>query len=282
MNWNLKTATGREKLLILDRKHSALCELEPDLMPDKPFSFFPYMSQDCVLRSEKLPEPLTGQAIRDFLIREKRAAVGFGPTPFPCTVESEEDADILLRIRPRFGDEEPDGELVRLELNAEGKVCLIDRFDEKKVPYRKAGSFVSLTPVRIIREGDSIRYEQDKAQRISFSGLYYDEMTLLFDLVPDGPQFTDMEDRSMEISEWDGILKMWKKINEAGDFDALHDMVFRAEEKYLRNNKWYEQELDRLVRDVADKREPYGRRMQAWMEDWLNCIRDKYDRIRKC
>ena len=93
MNWNMETATGRERLFILERKLCALNKMEPDLMPDKPYDFFPYMSEDCILRSEKLPQPLTGQAIRDFLIREKRACMGFGPIPGTTIVEGTEDGE---------------------------------------------------------------------------------------------------------------------------------------------------------------------------------------------
>lgn len=31
-----------------------------------------------------------------------------------------------------------------------------------------------------------------------------------------------------------------------------------------------------------EKRDPYGIRMQAWLEDWLNSVRDRYDCIWKC
>ena len=282
MNWNMETATGREKLLILERKLCALNKMEPDLMPDKPYDFFPYMSEDCILRSEKLPQPLTGQAVRDFLIREKRTCMGFGPMPGTRIVEGTEDGEYFLRIRPRIQDEAPDGELVQLELNADGQVCAINRFDEKKVQYREIGTCVTLTPARTIREGENIRYERNDAEAVTISSLYYDEMALIFNLVPECPEFTDMEDRNMEISDWAAILKIWKEINEAEDGQALHDLVFRKEEKYVRDNKWYAEQLEELISAVAPKREPYGRRMQAWMEDWLNhCMKD-HDHIRKC
>lgn len=282
MIWNTKTPTGREKLLILNRKLDALFQMEPDLIACKPYSFFPYMSDDCVLRSEKLPEPLTGQAVRDFLIREKRSGLGFSPMPEPVIVESEEDGEILLRIRPRFGDEKPDGELVRLELNAEGKVCEIVRFDEKKLRYRKAGSFVSLTPARVVREGDRKAVVNNDAETVRFSGLYYDEMALIFDMLPECPQFTDMEDRNMDLSDWTAILNLWKEINESTDFGALRGRIFRAEEEILKKYRWYAEELEELIRNVWRKREPYGRRMQAWLEDWLNGVGEEYQYIRKC
>ena len=282
MNWNTETATGREKLLILERKLCALYKMEPDLMGDKPYSFFPYMSEDCVLRSEKLPQPLKGQAIRDFLIREKRACMGFGPIPGTTIVEGTEDGEYYLRIRPRITDEAPDGELVQLELNADGQVCAINRFDENRVQYREMGSCVTLTPVRKIREGESFRYERNNAETVTISSLYYDEMTLIFNIVPECPVFTDMEERNMEISDWTAILNKWKEINDTEDEQALHDLVFRTEEKYVRDNKRYAEELEELIRDVAEKREPYGRRMQTWLEDWLNhCMKD-HDHIRKC
>ena len=279
----MKTATGREKLLIRERKLCALYRIQPDLIADKPFGFFPYMSEDCVFRSDRIPEPLTGQAIRDFLIREKRAACSdFSPMPGTTMVEGTEDGEILLRIRPRILDERPVGELVQLELNAEGKICAINRFDENRIPYREFGTSVSLTPVRKIAEGDGVRYEKDEAETISFSSLYYDEMTLIFDILPECPEFTDMEERHMEISDWTAILNLWKEINETGDYRSLHDLVFRTEEEFVRNNRWYAEELEELIRAVLQKKEPYGRRMQAWMEDWLNCFGDRYDCIRKC
>ena len=151
MDWNIKTASGREKLRIRERKLRALHEMQPDLLPERPYSFFPYMAEDCVLRSDRLAKPLIGQAIRDFLIQEKRAGLGSGPMPMTHMVESMEDGDILMRIRPRFGDTEPDGQLVQLELNAEGKVCRIDRFDENRIPYRAFRTDVSLAPVRVVR-----------------------------------------------------------------------------------------------------------------------------------
>ena len=120
MDWNIKTASGREKLRIRERKLRALYEMQPDLFPERPYSFFPYMAEDCVLRSDRLAKPLIGQAIRDFLIQEKRAGLGSGPMPVTGMVESMEDGDILMRIRPRFGDTEPDGQLVQLELNGQG------------------------------------------------------------------------------------------------------------------------------------------------------------------
>ena len=236
-----------------------------------------------MLRSEKLPGPLTGQAVRDFLIRENQQARSlFGPMPGTDMVESTKDGEVLLRIRPRILDEEPDGELVQLELNAEGKVCAINRFDESRIPYRRFGTSVTLTPVRKVPEGDGFRYEEDGAEGISFSSLYYDEMTLIFNIVPECPDFTDMEERHMEFSEWTAILNLWKEINEAADHRALHDLVFRTEEEYARNNSRYADELEELIRAVLQKREPYGRRMQAWMEDWLNYCRDRYDCICKC
>ena len=63
------------------------------------------MSENCVFRSEKLPEPLMGQAIRDFLIQEKRAAMGFGPNPRSTIAEGTTGGEYCLRIRPDFLDE---------------------------------------------------------------------------------------------------------------------------------------------------------------------------------
>ena len=54
MDWNIKTASGREKLRIRERKLRALYEMQPDLLPERPYSFFPYMAEDCVLRSDRL------------------------------------------------------------------------------------------------------------------------------------------------------------------------------------------------------------------------------------
>ncbi len=98
MDWNIKIASGREKLRIRERKLRALHEMQPDLLPERPYSFFPYMAEDCVLRSDRLAKPLIGQAIRDFLIQEKRAGLGSGPMPMTHMVESMEDGDILMRM----------------------------------------------------------------------------------------------------------------------------------------------------------------------------------------
>ena len=284
MDWNIKTASGREKLRIRERKLSALYEMQPDLLPERPYSFFPYMAEDCVLRSDRLAKPLIGQAIRDFLIQEKRAGLGSGPMPVTGMVESMEDGDILMRIRPRFGDREPDGQLVHLELNAEGKVCLIDRFDENRLQYRAFRTSVSLTPVRVVREGEKCRYEKNDAEMITVPDLYYDEMRLLFYIVPvpECPVFEDMEERYMNKSDWAAILDLWKEVNAAKDYNALRTMVFETEEEYVRQNEDYGRELEELIRAVLQKREPYGRRMQAWMEDWLRGLGGEYDLIWKC
>ena len=283
MNWDIKTAKGREVLFIQDRKLSALYAMEPNLFADTPYGFFPYMSDDCVLRSEKLPEPLTGQAIRNFLIREKNDACSLSHhIPGTDMVESIADGDILLRIRPQIGDKQPDGELVRLELNRDGKVCLIDRFDENKLQYREFGTSVTLTPIRKVRDGESTSYEKIEEEEVSFSDLYYDEISMIFDLLPNEPQFTEMEERYMEMSDWTAILDMWKKINGFRDYDSLHEMVFRLEEGYLREYRWYAKELEEQIRTVMEKRDPYGIRMQAWLEDWLNSVKDRYDCIWKC
>ena len=45
MNRNTETATGREKLLILERKLRALYKMEPDLMADKPYRFSVYVGE---------------------------------------------------------------------------------------------------------------------------------------------------------------------------------------------------------------------------------------------
>ena len=284
MDWNIKIASGREKLRIRERKLRALHEMQPDLLPERPYSFFPYMAEDCVLRSDRLAKPLIGQAIRDFLIREKRAGLGSGPMPMTHMVESMEDGDILMRIRPRFGDREPDGQLVQLELNAEGKVCAIDRFDENRLQYRAFGPSVSLTPARVVSEGGKLRYEKNDAEMITVPNLYYDEMRLLFYIVPapECPVFEDMEERSMNKSDWAAIVDLWKKINAAKDYSTLRCMVFETEEKYVRQNEDYGRELEELIRAVLQKREPYGRRMQAWMEDWLRGLGGEYDLIWKC
>ena len=284
MDWNIKTASGREKLRIRERKLRALYEMQPDLLPERPYSFFPYMSEDCVLRSDRLAEPLIGQAIRDFLIQEKRAGLGSGPMPMTHMVESMEDGDILMRIRPRFGDTEPDGQLVQLELNAEGKVCRIDRFDENRIPYRAFRTAVSLAPVRVVREGENCRYEKNDEETITVPDLYYDEMRLLFYIVPvpKCPVFEDMEERYMNKSDWAAIVDLWKEVNAAKDYNALRGMVFETEEEYVRQNEDYGRELEELIRAVLQKKEPYGRRMQAWMEDWLRGLGGEYDLIWKC
>ena len=272
MNWDRRTATGREELLIQARKHRILQDMEPDLFPDTPYASFKYLAEDCVLRSERLAEPAEGKkAVQDFLIREKRLYDGLVPIPLTVLVEAE-DGDTLLRIRPWKADL---GELVRVELNAEGLVCLIDRFEEQGHPYREMGSGMTLTPAR---KGKN-QYEDDKNERIVIPGLYYDEMRLVFYLQDD--VFEDMEDRYMDMAEWVGLIGRWKEIN-GKDPETLRSDIMKSEEKYTQGNLYYRRELEELVDDVLEKRDPYGRRMQAMVEDWINYNKDRYEMIRKC
>ena len=58
--------------------------------------------------------------------------------------------------------------------------------------------------------------------------------------------------------------------------------LYRLEEGYLREYRWYAKELEEQIRTEMEKRDPYGIRMQAWLEDWLNSVKDRYDCIWKC
>ena len=273
MNWDHHTASGREKMLIQDRKLSALYAMQPDIMPDKPYRAFKYLADDCVLTSEALDRPLEGiAAVKDFLIREKRSYDGLVPIPI-CEAAETEDGDILLRIRPWKKDE---GELVRLTLNGDGQVCRVDRFNEKRIPYRIFGPSVTLTPAT--RTENGIREIEEEATFIA--DLYEPELKLLFYLQDD--VFTDMEDRYMDTDEWITLSDNWKRINAVEDPDALRAGIMRSEEKFTRDNPRYARELDELIDDVLKNREPYGRRMQAMLEDWLNGFKGRYELIRKC
>ena len=86
----------------------------------------------------------------------------------------------------------------------------------------------------------------------------------------------------MNKSDWAAILDLWKEVNAAKDYNALRGMVFETEEEYVRQNEDYGRELEELIRAVLQKKEPYGRRMQAWMEDWLCGLGGEYDLIWKC
>ena len=273
MNWDLHTASGREKMLIRDRKLSALYAMMPDIMPDRPYSSFKYLADDCVLTSETLDRPLQGiAAVKDFLIREKQSYDGLTPIPI-CEAAETEDGDVLLRIRPWKAEV---GELVRLELNGEGKVCRIDRFSEKRIPYRVAGPSVTLTPAT--RTENGIKNIEEEAAYIP--DLYESELKLLFYL--QGDVFTDMEDRYMDTDEWITLSDNWKRINAVEDPDALRASIMRSEEKFTRENPRYARELEELIDDTLENRDPYGRRMQAMLEDWLNGFKGRYELIRKC
>ena len=41
-------------------------------------------------------------------------------------------------------------------------------------------------------------------------------------------------------------------------------------------------ERDELVDSYLGHRDPYGRRMQKMLEDWVNAVKDDYGFIRKC
>ncbi len=272
MNWDRRTATGREELLIQSRKDSFLLGIEPDFFPDKPYTSFKYLAEDCVLRSDKLEKLVAGKkAVQDFLIHEKHLYDGLVPNPTSYTVEAE-DGDTLLRICPWKADL---GELVRVELNQEGLVSLIDRFDERGHPYRQIGTGMTLTPAR---EGET-RYEDDDDEEIVISNLYYDEMRLVFYL--QGEVFEDMEDRYMDMAEWVALTGLWGEINKK-EPEALRAYIMKSEEQYIRDNLYYRRELEELIEAVLEKRDPYGLRMQAMVEDWINYNKDRYEMIRKC
>ncbi len=277
MNWDMRTAAGREKLMIRYRKDLALRAMGPDLFPDHPGEFLRrYMAADCVLWSGGTPRT-GGAAVADFLLREKQACGGLAPIPLTDTVE-DESGDILLRIRPWKAEE---GELVRVELNADGLVCRIDRFPEKGTAFRAEGpGGVVLEPARIVETDGKRRYACCAEEAVSLSGLYTDELKLLFYLQDD--VFEDMEDRYMETDEWTGLAARWREINAAEDEEALHLRLLQAEERYTRDNPRYKRELEELIGDLLRKREPYGRRMQAMLEDWVNGVRGRYPYIRKC
>ena len=68
MNWDENTATGREFLIIQNRKLSALYAMGPDYYYGTPFGFTEYMSENIVYRSEMPPMCLEGpKAVMDFL-----------------------------------------------------------------------------------------------------------------------------------------------------------------------------------------------------------------------
>ncbi len=277
MNWDLKTASGREKLIILARKLHALYNIGPDLYADTPSRFFPYMAENCVLTSDQLDRPLVGASeVKRFLIRVQRSYDGLVPIPITTPVESL-DGDILFRIRPWKSNE---GELVSVDLDADGLVCRMDRFSEKRVPHREIGSCVGLTPARREQVDGNIRIVQNKEEQVVISGLYFDEMSLLFLLNDD--VFTDMEDRYMDTAEWETMVDRWREINESGDEKALRARLMKSQEEYIRQDRGYAQELEELISDVLEKRDPYGRRMQSMLEDWIRSIRNDYPLIRKC
>ncbi|MBQ7183307.1 MAG: hypothetical protein IJR97_04910 [Clostridia bacterium] len=275
MNWDYGTASGREKMIIQYRKLTALYAMMPDLFPDTPYESFKYLAEDCVLTSEKLDRPLSGvDAVKDFLIREKRSYDGLKPIPI-CQAAMSEDDDVLLRIRPWKADE---GELVRLELNGDGLIRRIDRFSEKRIPYRTTGPSITLTPAKEKPDSSGVTRNDDLC--VFIADLYEDDLRLLFYL--QGDVFTDMEDCLMNMDEWVTLVDNWRKLNETEDPDTLRANIMKAEEEYTSADPRYARELGELIDSFLDHREPYGRRMQAMLEDWVNAVKDDYGFIRKC
>ena len=76
-----------------------------------------------------------------------------------------------------------------------------------------------------------------------------------------------------------GKLKQ-QKIEKLYEGNAtLTDIIWRSKTE---EGGFVAKELEEQIRTVMEKRDPYGIRMQAWLEDWLNSVKDQYDCIWKC
>ena len=279
MNWNEKTATGREFLIIQNRKMSALYAMGPDFYPDTPGKFAGYMSENIVYRSEMPPMYLTGpEAVMDFLIREKNLYNRIGHGVETYLVEGEK-CEILRLIRERGAEE---GALVDLTLDEGRLVAGIRRFSEKQEKTRRGpGGGISLYPARTGPDAESgKRYVDREEDEICIPSVYKPEMELLFELV--GDEYNDMEERRyMNMEDWVTMVDLWKRINESEDPEALKEELFRPLQSLFGNNRRYRNTMDRMFRDVWDGRDEYTRRMQRMLEEYVHAYRDQWNLMSK-
>jgi hypothetical protein len=279
MNWDERTATGREFLIIQNRKNDALNAMGPDYFGDTPERFADYMSENIVYRSEMPPMRLDGpRAVMNFLRRENNLYNGIGHSAEKLTVEGERGETLLL-IRERGAIE---GALIDLVLDRDGKVAEIFRFSEKKEQYRTGlGGGIFLYPARTETDTEGgERYIDRKEDEILITSIYRAEMELLFELV--GDVYNDMEERRyMDMADWVAIVDIWKRINEAADPEPLKEELFRPLTPYFENNRRYHRQMEEMFADVWAGRDDYTRRMQRMLEEYVYTYRDDWNLMSK-
>ena len=279
MNWDERTATGREFLIIQNRKTSALYAMGPDLYADTPQRFAGYMSDSIVYESEMPPMRLEGpKAVMDFLARENNRCKGIGRSAETDMVEGERGETLLL-IRERGTDE---GALVDLILDGEGRVAGVRRFSEKKEKYRKGtGAGIMLYPARTEPDAEGGKRIVDKKEdEILITSVYREEMELLFELA--GDEYNDMEERRyMDMGDWTAIVDIWRRINEAADSEPLKAELFRPLQPLFEKNRCYRMQMEEMFRDVWERRDDNTRRMQRRLEEYVYACRDEWDLMSK-
>ena len=279
MNWDERTATGREFLMIQRRKDSALSAMGPDFYGDTPENFAGYLSENIVFRSEMPPMRLEGpKAVMDFLRRENDFYKGIGHSAETDIVEGERGETLLL-IRERGKDE---GVLVDLTLDSDGQVAGIHRFSEKKEKYRTGrGAGIMLYPARTEQDEESgERYVDKKEDEILVTSIYKEEMELLFELV--GDEYNDMEERRyMDMSDWVAMVDFWRRINEAADPEPLKEELFRPLQPLFENNRRYCGIMEELFVNVWANRDEHTRRMQRRLEEYVYAYKDDWNLMSK-
>ncbi len=279
MNWNEKSATGREFLIIQNRKACALHAMGPDIYPDTPQKFARYMSENIVYRSETPPMCLTGPgAVMDFLVREKNLYNRIGHGVETYLVEGEK-CEILRLIRERGAEE---GALVDLTLDEAGLVAGIRRFSEKREKTRRGpGGGISLYPARTVPDAEGKkRYIDREEDEIFIPSVYKSEMELLFELV--GDEYTDMEERRyMNMRDWVAMVDLWGRINEAEDLEVLKEELFRPLQSLFGDNRHYRITMDVMFWDVWDGRDEYTRRMQRMLKEYVYAYSDMWNLMSK-
>ena len=279
MNWDEKTATGREFLIIQNRKLSALYAMGPDYYYGTPFGFAEYMSENIVFRSEMPPMCLEGpKAVMEFLARENNLYKGIGRSAETYMVEGER-CETLRLIRERGKDE---GVLVDLALDGDGKVAEVRRFSEKKEKTRRgAGAGILIYPARTDADAESgKRYIDKKEDEILISGVYQEEMRLLFELILD--EYNDMEERRyMPMDKWVALVDIWRRINEAAKPEPLKTELFRPLQPLFEKNRGYREMMEEMYREAWERRDAYTRRMQRMLEEYVYAYRDDWNLMSK-
>lgn len=279
MNWDERTATAREFLIIQNRKASAFYAMGPDYFANTPGRFAEFMADNIVYLSEIPLMRLEGpRAVMAFLSDENRFYSRIGHSAETFMAEGEK-GEILRLLRERGKGE---GVLIDLVLDGNGMVTEVRRFSEKKEKYRTSpGGGVSLYPARTEQDAEGNKqYIDKKEDEIFITGIYRPELELLFELV--GEVYEEMEDRRyMDMQDWVAMVDLWKKINEAEDPEPLKEELFRLLPPLFEDNRHYRSMMDTMFWDVWDGRDEYTRRMQQRLEEYVYAYRDGWDLMNK-